>query len=63
MLDNATKVLIDTEIDILLSGIEEAVTIGVLEDMSPNDNAYDEELDARWESAMVYLDKKLGNYR
>jgi hypothetical protein len=63
MLDNATKSLIDFEIDILLNGIEEMIVMAVSEDMSPNDPCYEKELDDRWETAVKYLDKKIGDYR
>ena len=63
MLTEETKSIIDRKVDKLLTLMEEAVTLGVLEGMSPNDMEYDQALNNGWETAMEYLDEKLELYR
>jgi hypothetical protein len=63
MLTEETKVLIDTELDKLFAQLEDTIVFGVTEDMSPNDIEYDQTLDDRWESAMEYLEKRVGYYK
>ena len=63
MLTEETKSIIDMGVENLLTLIEQSVTLGVLEDMSPNDMEYDQAISNGWLSTMEYLDKKLDNYR
>ena len=63
MLTNETKNLIDNKVEKLFQEIEETIKMGITEDMSPNDNQFYSELDARWTDALSYLADKIDMYQ
>ncbi len=63
MITNETKFTIDKEVEKLFQKIEQTIILGVSEDMSPNDNQYYPELDARWTDALDYLVNKIDTYQ